>query len=133
MYTSQTRSTCLVFRETDIQEVFHARKSEISSSTVFICETETGGGRSSWIPRDSGEFSCHENTLHVEVTVLDGVVHISGNRKPSPNMKRSYSSHVCFWNWVNPTRGSRLGCIHEGQSETCNEGKQRDRNMQASV
>ena len=28
----------------------------------------------------------------------------------------------------NPTCGSRLGCIHEGQSETFNEGKQRGRN-----
>ena len=33
----------------------------------------------------------------------------------------------------NPTRGSRLGCICEGQSETYNEGKQRDRNTQESV
>ena len=108
--------------------MFQARKSEISSSTVFICETETGGVRSSWIPRDSWRCSCHENTLHVEVTVLDGVVHISPK-----NMKRSYSSHLCFWNWVNPTRGSRLGCIHEGQSDTCNEGEQKDRNTQANV
>ena len=33
----------------------------------------------------------------------------------------------------NQTRGSCLGCIHEGQSETLNKGKQRDRNTQASV
>ena len=26
----------------------------------------------------------------------------------------------------NPMRGTRLGCIHEGHSETLNEGKQRD-------
>ena len=132
MYTSQTRSTCLVFRETDIRKCFMHENQKYPpalSSSVKLKQ----GVRSSWIPRDSGIFSCHENTLHVEVTVLNGVVHISGNRKPSPNMKRSYSSHVCFWNWVNPTRGSRLVCIHEGQSETCNEGKQRDRNMQASV
>ena len=33
-----------------------------------------------------------------------------------------------FWNWENPTRRSRLGCIREGQFETCNESKQRNRN-----
>ena len=33
----------------------------------------------------------------------------------------------------NPTRGSRLQCIHEGQSDTLNEGKQTDRNTQANV
>ena len=33
----------------------------------------------------------------------------------------------------NQTRGSCMGCIHEGQSETLNKGKQRDSNTQASV
>ena len=33
----------------------------------------------------------------------------------------------------NQTCGSCLGCIHEGQSDTLNKGKHRDRNTQASV
>ena len=33
----------------------------------------------------------------------------------------------------NATRGSRLGCIQKGQSETFNEGKQRERNTQTNV
>ena len=67
---------------------------------------------------------------------MDGVVHIS------PNMvSKTFAEYaevvfipcMFFWNWENPTRGSRLGCGHEGQSETFNEGKQRDRNTQGSI
>ena len=57
MYTLPARSTRWIFREGDIREFF---KSEISPSTVFIWETETGGIRSSWMHRDEERFSCHE-------------------------------------------------------------------------
>ena len=66
---------------------------------------------------------------------MDGVVHISpnGESKTFAEYEKVVFIPRVFWNWVNPTCGSRLGCIHEGQSETCNEGKQRENNMQASV
>ena len=78
MYTSQTRSTCLVVRETDIRKCFKHENQKYPPALSSSVKLKRGV-RSSWIPRDSWRFSCHENTLHVDVTVLDGVVHISPN------------------------------------------------------
>ena len=67
---------------------------------------------------------------------MDGVVHISPNGESKTFAEYAevvFIPLVFFWNWENATRGSRLGCIHEGQSETFNEGKHRDRTTQASV
>ena len=79
MYTSQTRSTRLVFRETDIRKCFKHENQKYPPALSSSVKLKQGGVRSSWMPRDSGRFSYHENTLHVEVKVLDGVVHISPN------------------------------------------------------
>ena len=67
----------------------------------------------------------------MEVTVLDGVVHILPNGESKTFAE--YEKVVFIPRVFLELGGSRLGCIHEGQSETCNEGKQRDRNTQASV
>ena len=56
--------------------MFQARKLEISPSTVFICETETGGSDLVGFLETQGDSAVN---LHVGVTVLDGVEHISPN------------------------------------------------------
>ena len=54
------------------------------------------------------------NTPAIEVKVMDGaaVVHCLpiGNRKPSPNRQRTYSSKTCvFWNWGKYNTGTSFG------------------------
>ena len=62
-------------------------------------------------------------------------VHIlpTGESKTFAEYAKNIHPACVFGTGKNSTRGYRLGCIHEGQYKTFNNGKQGDRNKQASV
>ena len=77
MYTSQTRSTCLVFRETDIRKCFTHENQKYPPALSSSVKLKRGSDLVGFL--ETHGDSAVTNTSHVEVTVLDGVVHISPN------------------------------------------------------
>ena len=125
-------------RECDIQEFFKHGNQKYPPSLSSSGKLRQGNKSDLVRCLEAKNNSAVANTSSVEVTIMDGaaLVHLIKIGE-SKNFRRICKGHVhptcIFWTVKNPMRGSRLECIPKVQSETFNEGKQRDRNTQASV